>query len=189
MNAISEHVLRLAEALIFTSETPVPAALLSRQLDPDTDINQLIAALSARHAGRGFELVSVSGGWCFRTAPDLAPYLPALPGLDRRIPRVAMEVLTLIAYEQPVTRVEMEAFRSAAVSQKTLDLLLELDLVQPLGQKQVPGRPMLWGTTAHFLSLFSLQSLEDLPGFNTRVESAAAEDRANCNPTEPPYSA
>lgn len=169
MNAISDHVLRLAEALIFTSHEPVSAATLMRQLDPDIDINELIAALTARHAGRGFELVIVAGGWCFRTAADLAPYLPALPGQEKRIPRVAMEVLTLIAYEQPLTRPEMEALRNAAISQKTLDLLLELDLVRSLGRKQVPGRPMLWGTTPQFLSLFSLERLEDLPGFNTRV--------------------
>ncbi len=128
MSLIPEAVARLAEALIFAAEQPVSAAALSRHVGPEVDVTELIDVLTARHAGMGFQLVAVGGGWRFQTAPDLALSLQAAQEQDKRIPRVAMEVLTLIAYEQPTTRAEIEAARDTAVSQKTLDLLLELNV-------------------------------------------------------------
>ncbi len=173
MILIPEATLRLAEALIFASDEPMSAAALARHVGPEIDLDQLIVALTARHAGMGFELVAVGAGWRFQTASDLAASVQAVREKDKRIPRVAMEILTLVAYEQPVTRAEIEAARDAALSQKTLDLLLELNLIRSLGRKPVGGRPILYGTTEHFLSLFGLRSLEDLPGFGT--PSVAAE--------------
>lgn len=167
MSLIPEAVARLAEALIFAAEQPVSAAALSRHVGPEVDVTELIDVLTARHAGMGFHLVAVGGGWRFQTAPDLSLSLQSAQAQDKRIPRVAMEVLTLIAYEQPTTRAEIEASRDTAVSQKTLDLLLELNLIRSLGRRAGVGRPMLWGTTDHFLSLFGLQGLDDLPGFGT----------------------
>lgn len=164
MEDIPDHVLRLAEALIFASAEPVSGEALARQLGPEIDIGHLITQLTIRHAGKGFELVSVAGGWHFRTAPDLAGALQPVHQKPRAIPRVAMEVLVLIAYEQPVTRAEIEAFRGAAVSQKTMDLLLELNLIRSVGRKASAGRPVLWATTDTFLTTFGLETLSVLPG-------------------------
>jgi segregation and condensation protein B len=164
MGSIADPVLRVAEALIFASAEPVTREALARRLGPGIDIDQLIAQLTVRHAGKGFELVAAAGGWQFRTAPDLAAALQPVGDKPKLIPRVAMEVLVLIAYEQPVTRPEIEAFRGVAVSQKTMDLLLELNLIRAVGRKAAPGRPSLWATTNNFLETFGLETLGALPG-------------------------
>jgi segregation and condensation protein B len=141
--AIPEEALRLAEALVFA--------------------DAVIAALRERYAGRGVELAEIGGGVQFRTAPDLAPRLRKVIEIPRRLPRVAMETLAIIAYHQPVTRPEIEEIRGTSLSQQTLDALLEADLVAPKGRKESPGRPTLWGTTPQFLAQFGLKDLRELP--------------------------
>jgi segregation and condensation protein B len=158
-----EALLRLAEAMVFAATAPVTARQLGQLLPDGADSDAVLAALQARYAGRGVELVEVGGGWQFRTAPDLAPKLRRVVQVPRRLPRVAMETLAIIAYHQPVTRPEIEELRGAALGQGTLDQLLEAGLVAPRGRKESPGRPTLWGTTPAFLSQFGLQQLRDLP--------------------------
>jgi segregation and condensation protein B len=158
-----QQAVRLAEALIFASREPVTARVLANLLPEAADVDAVIAALAAAYAGRGVELSAVAGGWQFRSAPDLAPVLRKVVELPRRLPRVAMETLAIVAYHQPVTRSEIEEIRGAALSQTTLDLLLENALVTPKGRRESPGRPTLWGTTPAFLALFGLNDLRDLP--------------------------
>jgi segregation and condensation protein B len=159
----SEMALRLAEALIFASAEPVPMRALGQILPEGEEVEVVLAALARRYAGRGVELVSVAGGMQFRTAPDLAPSLRKVIQQPRRLPRVAMETLAIIAYHQPMTRPEIEALRGTSLSQETLDVLLEAGLIAPQGRKEAPGRPTLWGTTSHFLAAFGLASLSELP--------------------------
>jgi segregation and condensation protein B len=123
----------------------------------------VLAELQARYAGRGVELVEIGGGWQFRTAPDLAPRLKRVIVSPRRLPRVAMETLAIVAYHQPVTRPEIEEIRGAALSQSTMDQLLEAGLIQPKGRREAPGRPTLWATTPAFLAQFGLADLRELP--------------------------
>jgi segregation and condensation protein B len=160
---ISETSLRLAEAFVFASATPVTARALATVLADEADIEAVIAALRARFTGRGVELAEVAGGWQFRTAADLAPRLRRVIEQPRRLPRVAMETLAIIAYHQPITRPEIEEIRGTSLSQQTLDALLEAGLVAPKGRREVPGRPTLWGTTPAFLIQFALRDLRDLP--------------------------
>ena len=127
------------------------------------DADAVIAALRERYAGRGVELVEVGGGVQFRTAPDLAPLLRKVIEIPRRLPRVAMETLAIIAYHQPVTRPEIEEIRGTSLSQQTLDALLEANLIAPKGRRESPGRPTLWGTTPQFLAQFGLKDLRELP--------------------------
>ena len=127
------------------------------------DADAVIAALRERYAGRGVELVEVGGGVQFRTAPDLAPRLRKVIEIPRRLPRVAMETLAIIAYHQPVTRPEIEEIRGTSLSQQTLDALLEANLIAPKGRRESPGRPTLWGTTPQFLAQFGLKDLRELP--------------------------
>jgi segregation and condensation protein B len=157
-----EEALRLAEAMIFASTDPVPTRMLAVLL-PNLDVDAVLASVRARFAGRGVELAQVAGGWQFRTAADLAQRLTKVIPQPRRLPRVAMETLAIIAYHQPVTRAEVEEIRGASMSQTTLDTLLEAGLVAPKGHKEVPGRPTLWGTTPGFLLQFGLKDLRDLP--------------------------
>jgi segregation and condensation protein B len=158
-----DEALRVAEALVFASATPVGARALSQILPDDMDADTVLAGLRERYAGRGVELVETGGGVQFRTAPDLAPLLRKVIEIPRRLPRVAMETLAIIAYHQPVTRPEIEEIRGASLSQQTLDSLLEADLVAPKGRRESPGRPTLWGTTPHFLAQFGLKDLRELP--------------------------
>jgi segregation and condensation protein B len=165
----------LAEAHLFASAEPVSAAALAAAVGWDVDLRLLMDALAARHAGRGFELAAVGEGWQFRTAPDLANQLRPIHGRERRLPRAAMETLVLIAYQQPVTRPELEDLLGHAVSQPSLDVLLEAGLIRSLGRKDVAGRPMLWGTTPHFLAHFALNGLGDLPGFGVPLTVAVVD--------------
>jgi segregation and condensation protein B len=116
----------------------------------------------------------VGGGFAFRTALDLAPAITRVVEVPRRLPRVAMETLAIIAYHQPVTRAEIEEIRGATLAQATLDALLEASLVTPRGHRETPGRPTLWGTTPRFLDQFGLKSLGELP----RREELVSQDLA-----------
>jgi segregation and condensation protein B len=158
-----EDALRLAEALVFSSAEPVTPRALARVLPDDVDADAVLAALRARYAGRGVELVDAGSGVMFRTAVDLAPRLRKVVQSPRRLPRVALETLAIVAYHQPMTRPEIEHIRGSALSQQTLEALLELDLIAPKGRRETPGRPTLWGTTPAFLAHFGLKDLRELP--------------------------
>ena len=173
MSGAPAEWLRLAEAMLFASEAPVTLAALGRVLPDAAEPEAVMAALRDRYADRGVELIEVAGGWQFRTAPDLAPLLRRVRDVPRRLPRVAMETLAIVAYHQPITRPEIEEMRGAALSQQTLDALLEADLIAACGRRETPGRPTLWGTTASFLAQFGLFGLRDLP----RREDLLAEPR------------
>jgi segregation and condensation protein B len=157
------EVLRLAEALVFAAAEPVPLRVLASLIPDAVTVEDVVAALRAQYEGRGVELAEVAGGLAFRTAPDLAERLKRVVASPRRLPRVAMETLAIIAYHQPVTRPEIEEIRGASLSQNTLDALLEHGLIAPKGHKEAPGRPALWGTTPAFLSQFGLKDLRELP--------------------------
>ncbi len=178
--------LRLAEALIFASATPVTARALTQALPDDAEAEAVLAALQARYAGRGVELVEVAGGWQFRTAPDIAERLKRVVKVPRRLPRAAMETLAIIAYHQPVTRAEVEEIRGATLSQTTLDALLDAGLIMPKGRRETPGRPTMWGTTPAFLAQFGLADLRDLPRReDLLVETPAPTVEAPATPPEP----
>ena len=93
----------------------------------------------------------------------MSPRLRKVIEAPRRLPRVAMETLAIVAYHQPMTRPEIEHIRGTALSQQTLDSLLELNLIAPKGRRDSPGRPTLWGTTPEFLAHFGLKDLRELP--------------------------
>lgn len=182
-----DEALRVAEALLFASAEPVGARALSQLLPDELDADAVLAALRERYAGRGVELVEVGGGMQFRTSADLAPLLRKVIHIPRRLPRVAMETLAIIAYHQPLTRPEIEDIRGTSLSQQTLDALLEADLVAPKGRRESPGRPTLWGTTPQFLAQFGLKDLRELPRReDLLLEPLAAAAPEVETPTEPP---
>lgn len=157
-------ILRLAEAFVFASAEPVTSTALRPLLPDHLDPGDVLTALQRRCADRGVVLVETGDAWRFCTAPDLGASLrTALTG-TRRLPRVALETVVVIALHQPVTRSEIEHIRGAALGQATMDGLLEAGLIQPCGRKDVPGWPTLWVTTPRFLAQFGLRSIRDLPG-------------------------
>jgi segregation and condensation protein B len=116
------------------------------------------------YAKRGVNLVRVGEGWAFRTAGDLAFLMSRDTVQQRKLSRAALEVLSIIAYHQPVTRAEIEDIRGVETSKGTLDTLLESEWVRMRGRRKSPGRPITYGTTEAFLDHFQLESIRDLPG-------------------------
>ena len=159
-----EETEREVEALLFAAAGPLSEADLARRLPEGADVSGAIAALKARYAGRGVELVCVAERWRFQTAADLAWLMTEEKDEPRRLSKAAQETLAIIAYHQPVTRAEIEAVRGVQASRGTLDVLLELGLVRMRGRRRAPGRPVTFGTTDAFLEHYGLASLADLPG-------------------------
>jgi segregation and condensation protein B len=142
---------REVEALLFAAAGALSDADLIKRLPEGADIAAALAALQARYAGRGVELVCVAGRWRFQTAADLAWLMTDEREEPRRLSRAAQETLAIVAYHQPVTRAEIEAVRGVQASKGTLDVLLELGLVRMRGRRRTPGRPITYGTTDVFL--------------------------------------
>jgi segregation and condensation protein B len=162
----SQHAdhLRLLEALLFASASPVDEANIRLRLPKSADIPSLIAEIEAHYRGRGVNLVKVAGGWTMRTASDLGPRLKLEQKVQRKLSRAAIETLAIVAYHQPVTRAEIEDIRGVVVSTGTLDVLMESNWIAPKGRRETPGRPVTWVTTEAFLQHFGLSEIGDLPG-------------------------
>ena len=108
-------------------------------------------------------MVCISKKWSFRTAQNLSNLMSRQKSVERKLSKAAIETLAIIVYHQPVTRAEIEEIRGVAFGTNTLEILMELNWVKPQGRKDVPGKPIQYGTTEDFLSHFSLQKLSDLP--------------------------
>ena len=139
--------LRLLEALLFASAEPIDQATLAKRLPDGVDIKAALAQLQAEYAPRGVNLVRVANKWTFRTAGDLSWLMTRESTETRRLSRAAIEVLSIIAYHQPVTRAEIEDIRGVITSKGTLDVLLETGWIRPRGRRKTPGRPLTFGTT------------------------------------------
>ena len=158
---------RLVEGLIFASVEPVSENALRQfvvtQGADENILGPVLAEIRLRYEDHAVELVAVAKGWQFRTRSEIAPALTRIVEKPRRLSRSAMETLAIIAYHQPCTRADIEGIRGVSLSQTVLDTLIEDGLIMPKGRKEVPGRPILWGTSAHFLSSFGLSDLGALP--------------------------
>jgi segregation and condensation protein B len=174
MSLDPEHI-RILEALLFASAQPLDERDLTEKLPPGIDAAELLSQLQSQYSGRGINLVQRGGKWAFRTAPDLAGSLTIEQTQTRRLSRAAIEVLAIIAYNQPVTRAEIEEVRGVALSKGTLDLLFEAGWIRPRGRRRSPGKPLQWGTSDGFLDHFGLESLEDLPSLK-ELKSAGLLD-------------
>jgi len=165
-DALQEHLAakRMAEAMIFASDSPLTLEDLTVRLPDGLDVEALVDEIAEDCTGRGFELVRLAGGYSFRTAPDLAFLLRREVDVPRKLSRAAVETMAIIAYHQPVTRAEVEAIRGVTISKGTLDVLMEAGWVRLLGRRRTPGRPVTYGTSDAFLVHFGLDTLRDLPG-------------------------
>ncbi|MDA5193319.1 SMC-Scp complex subunit ScpB [Govanella unica] len=175
--ALHEY-LRTVEALLFASAAPLSEHDLQSRLPEDVDAGALLQELQAHYAPRGVNLVEVGGKWLFRTAPDLAFLLRKEVEEPRKLSRAAVETLAIIAYQQPVTRAEIEDIRGVSLSKGTVDVLMEAGWVRPRGRRKVPGRPLMYGTTEDFLVHFGLETVKDLPGIE-ELRAAGLLDHVN----------
>jgi segregation and condensation protein B len=126
----------------------------------------VIERLQERYAdeAHGLELVQISGGWTLCPKKELWESLKEKYGKknDNKLSRAAMETLSIIAYSQPITRGEIEAIRGVSAD-NMIRLLVERNLIKEVGKKDIPGKPVQFGTTKEFLKLFRLNSISDLP--------------------------
>ena len=172
------QLLRILEAILFSSADPVSEKVLKERLPEGSDVNSLLQDLKSSYSNRGFHLVSVGKkAWAFRTAPDLSDHLRIETEVKRRLSRAAIETLSIIAYHQPITRAEIEEVRGVATSRGTLDILLEAEWIRPRGRRRVPGRPVTWGTTEQFLDQFGIEQIEDLPGIEELKAAGLLDSR------------
>jgi len=155
------------EALLFSSDQPLPLTLLAESLDaPEALVEAGLRSLGEEYAARGagVELREIAGGWMLVTTAEHNEWVARLlRGKKKmRLSRAALETLAIIAYKQPVTKAEVEAIRGVD-SSAVLATLLERSLVTIRGRSKVVGRPLLYGTTAEFLDYFGLRDLTELP--------------------------
>jgi len=155
---------RMVEAILFASSIPVTVAELKNRMPQGSDPASALDELKVQYSSRGVNLVKVGDGWAMRTSADLCFLMRKETIETRKLSRAAVETLAIIAYHQPVTRLEIEEVRGVGVSKGTVDLLLEMDWIKFGRRKMTPGRPVTFVVTQHFLDHFGLESAKDLPG-------------------------
>lgn len=153
------------EALLFVSAAPVDAVHLAAALGVSPkEVERALEGLRLDTQGRGFRLQRHRGGYQLASAPQAAADVERLLNLETtaRLTRAALEVLAIIAYEQPVTRPYIDSIRGVN-SESVLQTLLRYGLIEETGRSEGPGRPILYATTSEFLQHFGLGSLEQMP--------------------------
>ena len=154
---------REVEAIIFAAAEPLSVETIESKITKKIDVIKTLEKLKDFYSNRGINLVCISNKWSFRTAENLSSLMSQQKTVEKKLSKAAIETLAIIVYHQPVTRAEIEEIRGVAFATNTLEILLELDWVRPAGRKDVPGKPIQYGTSEDFLSHFNLQKLSDLP--------------------------
>lgn len=170
------------EAAIFVAEKPLSVEDLQQTVLVSFDLSkaQIVKQLNAlieEYQQRGINLIKVASGYRFQSNERLNPHLANL--WQEKAPkysRALLETLALIAYKQPITRGEIENVRGVSVSSHIIKTLVERDWIHVVGQKEVPGRPALFGTTKMFLDYFALNSLAQLPELTSSTETVNSLD-------------
>ncbi len=166
---VPEKLLQIIEAAMLAAGEPltVPqlAGLFAEHERPANGlIRETLALLDESCAKRGIELVQVASGYRLQVREELQPWISRLwQERPKRYSRALLETLALVAYRQPVTRGEIEDVRGVSVSSNIIRTLLERNWIREVGHRDVPGRPVLFGTTKTFLDYFNLKSLDELP--------------------------
>lgn len=183
---------RAIEAILFVSDEPVAAVVIAEAIGADRRttealLDELGRSLAERDSG--LTLRSIAGGWRLATHPDVAPKVEAFVLANRhaRMTKASLETLSIVAYKQPVTRHQIAAIRGVN-SDGVLKSLTDRGLIVEVGREDVPGRPVLYGTTPEFLERLGLPSLTALPSLAPLLdavdEDAVVEDAAPVNEGE-----
>ena len=154
---------REIEALVFAAAEPLDVDTIESKISKKVNVLNTLKKIQETYSNRGINLVCISKKWSFRTAQNLSSLMSQQKSVEKKLSKAAIETLAIIVYHQPVTRTEIEEIRGVAFGTNTLEILMELNWVKPQGRKDVPGKPIQYGTTEDFLSHFSLQKLSDLP--------------------------
>lgn len=187
----------IIEALLLASDGPLSMEQLVRYVGSEfnlgkRELREALSRVDARFSGTASELREVAGGWRVQVRPEYAEWVSRLwQEKPPKYSRALLETLALIVYRQPITRGEIEDVRGVAVSSNILRTLSERGWIRELGQKDVPGRPALFGTTSQFLDDFNLKTLDQLPALPDvkdleQLEAALAKLGAGLAPMAAP---
>jgi segregation and condensation protein B len=167
---------RALEAILLVADEPAEAQLLAQLLEvPPARVEELCDELAAHYASEqhGFMLAKVAGGWRYQTSPDLAAYVErfALEGQSARMSAAALETLAIVAYKQPLSRLQIGAIRGVNVD-GVMRTLQHRGYIEEVARDPGPGQAVLFGTTKLFLEKLGIASLDDLPPLGEFVPSA-----------------
>ena len=172
MKVEPEKLKQIVEAALLAADEPLTVDQLAKlfkpsEIDKDTiraDVRESLKELTGEAEGRGYELARVASGYRYQVRQELSQWISRLwEEKPPRYTRALLETLALVAYKQPVTRGDIEQVRGVSVSQNIMRTLLERGWIRVVGQREVPGRPSMYGTTKEFLDYFNLKSLDQLP--------------------------
>ncbi|MDR2741072.1 MAG: SMC-Scp complex subunit ScpB [Treponema sp.] len=171
MDVRIEKETALIEAILYLEADPLDEAGLCRIAGLGKDIVQeALKNLGERYAQEdsGVELSRIGGGIMISPKKEYWDKLRERYGKknESRLSKAALETLSIIAYSQPITRSEIESIRGVSNADNMIRLLLEKELIREVGKKDVPGKPLQYGTTKEFLKFFRLESIADLPKLN-----------------------
>jgi segregation and condensation protein B len=162
-----DNIKQIVESLLFVAEEPLTVERIRSIIavvTPD-EVRSALSDLSDEYETRngGFYLREVAGGYQLRTRPEYTQWIKRLlQPKQQRLSKAALETLAIIAYKQPIMRSDVEYLRGVDCG-GIMRMLLERKFIRILGRKEIPGRPMIYGTTRHFLEVFDLKDLKDLP--------------------------
>ncbi len=178
---IENNAQRVIEALLFTSSEPISIKDLRRILPHNVNIETVIEVLQKQYESRGVNIKWVGNSIVLRTAKDL-DYLFLTKRVNKRnLSKAARETLAIIAYHQPVTKLEIEEIRGVSVGSGTIELLMELEWIKFGRRKSSPGRPITFQVTDKFLDHFDLASTKDLPGLKELRDLGLSVRKLNQN--------
>ena len=175
---VNNRDLKILEAILFASGEPVLEDDLKEKILDKKNINNYLNELSETYKNRGINLTKTGNKWSFRTADEIKEELVIFKKQKRKLSRAALETLAIIAYQQPITRSEIENIRGVQMGRGSIDHLMEIGWIKPSGRKNIPGKPVLWATTDLFLEHFGLSSLSDIPNKEELKASGFLEKRA-----------
>ena len=170
------------EAILFAAAEPLDIDTIESKVPRKVNALSVLNKLQNIYKNRGINLVCISKKWSFRTSETLSGLMSEQKTVEKKLSKAAIETLSIIVYHQPVTRAEIEEIRGVAFGTNTLEILMELNWVRTQGRKDVPGKPIQYGTTEDFLSHFNLQKLSDLPTID-ELGTAGLIDIANVDST------
>lgn len=182
---------RVVQALLFSAEEPLTQAQVELCLEEPVQLEEIIRDINKyfEQAGLPVWVQKVAKGYRLMTREEYEPWIRRLYQNQGKVKlsKSALETLSIIAYKQPITRGEIDAIRGVSSYLKSL---LEKNLIETKGRQEGPGRPLLYGTTSHFLEYFGLDSLQDLPKLkeieeimNVEIEDDN-EEESDGNPSE-----
>jgi segregation and condensation protein B len=174
------EITALIESLLFVADQPVEVGDLAKALEVDpAEIENALQAMEVQYETRGIRLQRRRDQVQLVSAPEAGPTIELFLGLERsgRLSVAALETLSIVAYRQPVTRMQIEAIRGVR-SDGVLRSLVRRELIEAVGRAETVGRPILFGTTFEFLQQFGLQALGDLPAWD-ELSSSLKERETN----------